>query len=378
MRYIDAHVHIGQFGGWANVAITADELVRLMDEFEVSRSVICAIDNESVAQAVKTYPDRLRPRVLALLASMWILPGLVAPPFAALIASTIGWRYAFVAPLPVIVAAWLLTAPSLHLVPAGDREVARLPARWPLQLMAGAAIVVTSLTVPSVWSVAAVAAGLAIAVPALRRIVPPGTFRAAPGIPATAAAAFLLSFGFLAVDAFATLMLTRVRGLSLGLASVAITTATVTWAVGAAWQSGRAERVPLSQLLRIGVSLVLVGELLEFATLFTQVPVAAGFAGWALLGIGMGISFSTIPLAAMRASPVGDEGTQVSSVLLLDMLGVATGAGVGGGIVAIAHARGYELAVGIAGSFAVGIAGVVLLLVLAGRLPSGPWPTDGE
>ena len=64
-------------------------------------------------------------------------------------------------------------------------------------------------------------------------------------------------------------------------------------------------------------------------------PVGVAYVGWALVGFGMGVAFPTIPLAAMRGSAAGAEGTDVSSVLLLDMLGVATGAGLGGGVVAV-------------------------------------------
>lgn len=31
MKKLDAHAHVGTFGGWANVAITAEELVQQMD-----------------------------------------------------------------------------------------------------------------------------------------------------------------------------------------------------------------------------------------------------------------------------------------------------------------------------------------------------------
>jgi hypothetical protein len=47
----------------------------------------------SLATVAKTYPERIRPRVMALLASMWILPGLLGPPVGAVIAETVGWRW---------------------------------------------------------------------------------------------------------------------------------------------------------------------------------------------------------------------------------------------------------------------------------------------
>jgi hypothetical protein len=234
--------------------------------------------------------------------------------------------------------------------------------------MAGAGLVFTSLTVAEWWALVGLAVGLAVGLPALARIVPAGTFRLQRGVPAAAVAAFLLSAGFLAVDAFLTLMLTKVRGLSLGLAGAALTIATVTWAAGSAWESGWTDRLRLSTLLRIGVGLTIVGFVAEAAVLMRDVPVVVAYAGWAVVGLGMGIAFPTLPLAAMRGSAAGSEGADISSVLLLDMLGVATGAGLGGGVVALTRAMDIELAKGIGGAFAIGIAIMLVLLVVAGRI----------
>lgn len=322
----------------------------------------------SLGTVAKTYPDRLRPRVLALLASMWILPGLVGPPLGAALASTVGWRWAFLAPLPILTIGWILIAPALHLVTREPDGGIRLDVRWPLQLMVGAGITFTAITFVEPWAVVAVAVGVAIAFPALTQIVPKGTFRAARGLPASAVTAFVLSVGFLAIDAFLTLMLTDVRGLSIGGAGLAVTGATLTWALGSGWQSSRAERMPLSRLLAIGAALVLVGGGGVAAALSSSVPLAVAYVGWAVVGFGMGIAFPTIPLAAMRASAAGEEGTELSSVLLMDMLGVATGAGLGGGAVALAEATGRPLTSGIEASFAIGLLAIASLLVLARRV----------
>jgi hypothetical protein len=322
----------------------------------------------SVGTVAKTYPDHMRARVLALMASMWILPGLVGPPLGALIASTVGWRWAFLAPYPLVGLGWVLISPSLDLVPASDVSGHRLPVRWPLQLMVGAGLVFTSLTIVRWWALAMLGVGLAVGLPALGRIAPPGTFRMRPGLPAAAVAAFLLSLGFLAVDAFLTLMLTEVRGLSLGQAGAAVTIATLTWAAGSAWQSGRAERVPLSTLLRIGVWFTIVGELGVASALLAEVPVLAAYVGWTLVGFGMGVAFPTVPLAAMRGSDLGQEASEVSSVLLMDMLGVATGAGLGGGVIAVTRAQGIGLTTGLGGAYAIGVVALLALVVMAGRI----------
>jgi predicted MFS family arabinose efflux permease len=326
----------------------------------------------SVGTVAKIYPDHMRAKVLALMASMWILPGLVGPSLGALLAETLGWRFAFLAPYPLIALAWVLIAPALELVPAADATAGRLAVRWPLQLMFGAGLVFTSLTIVEWWALAMLAAGLAIGVPALSRIVPPGTLRLSPGVPAAAATAFLLSLGFLAVDAFVTLMLRDVRGLSTGGAGLAVTLATLTWAGGSAWQSGRTERRTLAWLLRVGAASTLAGVLAVAAVLIHAVPVWVAYAGWIVVGFGMGVAFPTIPLAAMRASKEGEESTDVSSVLLLDMLGVAAGAGLGGGVIALTGEFDIDLATGIGGAYAIGAAALALLIVVAGRISPRP------
>jgi len=226
------------------------------------------------------------------------------------------------------------------------------------------------------WALAIVGIGLLIGFPALRRIAPAGTLRAARGIPASAMSAFLLSMGFLAMDAFLTLMLTDVRGISLAEAGVAITMATITWAVGSAWQSGRAQRIPLARLMTIGTIALMGGELAVAATLSTSIPLAVAYVGWAVVGLGMGITFPTLPLATMRLSGVGTEASELSSVLLMDMLGVATGAGLGGGAVALSEAAGAPLTAGLAGAFAIGGVALVALLFTGRRIAAAPDATS--
>src|SRR5512132_1480845 len=91
----------------------------------------------SLGTVAKTYPADIRPRVMALLASMWILPGLLGPSLGALVAETIGWRWAFLVPLPAIAFATVLVMPVLRNVRASD-ERSSLPIVASLVLMFGA------------------------------------------------------------------------------------------------------------------------------------------------------------------------------------------------------------------------------------------------
>ena len=355
-------------GGLILAALAPSMLIVAVGRFlqGVAAGALYAVSLGAVA---KTYPERLRPRVLALLASMWILPGLFGPPAGAAIATAFGWRWAFVAPMPlVLIAAWFV----LPALPGNSRaDGPRLPLRWPVQLTLGAGLFLGGLTHPTPASFALCPAGIALGLPALARIIPQGSFRARAGIPAAAASAFLLSAAFFAVDGFVPLMLTSVRGMSVAGASVVVATATVAWSAGSWWQSRHAETLSPTSLVSAGAVLVAIGTLVVAGGLI-YLPVALTYIGWTVSGAGMGIAFPTIPLAVMGATAAGDEAGELSSSLLMDTLGVAMGAGLGGASIALAEAAGAGLRAGLAGAFSVGLLCSILLLPIAYRLPRQP------
>jgi MFS family permease len=104
------------------------------------------------------------------------------------------------------------------------------------------------------------------------------------------------------------------------------------------------------------------------AALDPDIPLLVGLAGPVVTGLGMGVAFPTLPLAAMRSAAAGEEAGELSSVLLMDVLGTATGSGRAGGIVAVAVARSTSLSTGLSMVFALGIATTVILVALAPRI----------
>ena len=321
----------------------------------------------SLATVAKTYPERIRPRVMALLASMWILPGLLGPAVGAVLAETVGWRWAFVVPLPLIAFAAFLVMPSLRGVHVSEDE-SRLPIAASLVLMVGVGLTLGGLTYLSPWSIPLCLVGLVVTIPALRRIAPPGTLRARPGLPAASAAAFLASAAFFAADGFLTLMLTETRGLSIGTAGIVITASALAWAAGSWWQSRVVGRYGARRLVAAGAALIGVGAA-TVAVGLLDVPVIVPYLGWAVGSIGMGIVWPTIPLSVMGEVEEGHEAGELSSTILMDYLGVGIGAGLGGASIALADAGTISIEAGLAGAFGIGIVAAVLLILVAGRLP---------
>lgn len=322
----------------------------------------------SLSTVAKTYPSDIRPRVMALLASVWILPGLLGPPIGALVAETLGWRYAFLAPLPAIVIAALLVMPALRDVDVSEEEGSNLPIAAVLVLMVGAGVMLGALTDPSMWTAGLVVIGLVATILALRRVTPPGTLVARRGLPAASAAAFLASAAYFGIDGFVTLMLTQVRGLSVGEAGIVLMAAAVMWAFGSWWQSRMIGRLGPRWLTSLGaLAIALGGSVVALGLL--DVPIVIPYLGWALGSFGMGIVFPTIPLSVMSVVSEGTEAAELSSTILMDYLGVGIGAGLGGAWIALADSGSISLEAGLAGAFGVGVAFALLLVLVGQRLP---------
>lgn len=72
MKKIDAHSHIGDFGGWAGVAFTKDKLIEQMKEYDIEKTFLTGASfngNDAVVDAFQSYPDKIVPFV-------WINPAL--------------------------------------------------------------------------------------------------------------------------------------------------------------------------------------------------------------------------------------------------------------------------------------------------------------
>ena len=193
------------------------------------------------------------------------------------------------------------------------------------------------------------------------------------GLPAASAAAFLASAAFFAIDGFVTLMLTQVRGLSVGDGGHRADGLGTRVGRGSWWQSRVIGRLGARWLTTFGAMLIAVGAIVVALGLL-DVPVAVPYVGWAIGSVGMGIVFPTIPLSVMSEVAEGREAAELSSTILMDYLGVGIGAGLGGACVALADAGTISLEAGLAGAFGVGVAFALLLVFVGRRLPDAREP----
>jgi MFS family permease len=323
----------------------------------------------SLGAVAQTYPDAFRPRIIALLTAAWVVPGVVGPPLGALIASTVGWRYAFLVSLPFVLVAAVLVLPELRGIRPTRPSEPSVGIVWIVLLAVGAGALLIALTDIGWWTAPLAAAGVAILIPTLGRILPPGSLAARPGLPAAVAAAFLLSFVYFGVDGFVPLLVQRVRGQSVAVAGIVVTLSAIAWTAGTWWQARAIARRSPGSLVALASALILVGVGCVWAMLTPAVPLALGFVGWTVGGVGMGIGFPTIPLVAMDRAEPGRETSVVASAALSDTFGAALGPGLGGSAVALAAAAGVSLSAGLSGAFALATIAGIALFPVATRLP---------
>jgi len=318
----------------------------------------------------RCYPEGCRPRMFAVLSTAWVVPGLIGPAIAALVAAAFGWRWVFLGLLPLVIAAGVLVVLALrHVPPPASPATAKVPYLAVLGVAGGASAALASLSSGVVPVVAAggIAGGALLAV-SLRRLTPPRYLSARPGLTATILSRSLLTCCFFAGDAYVPYAIVTVRHAPTALAALALTAATLTWTAGSWVQARCIARYGPRRLVRPGECLVAVGLGLMCVALLPSVPPALGVVAWAIAGGGIGTAYAPLTLTTLDRAAAGEEGRATSALQLCDVLGQALGTGVAGSIVAAA-ATGIGHRPGVALAFSFGIVVALTAVIVAARLP---------
>ena len=299
-----------------------------------------------------TFPDAERARIMAYLSSAWVLPALVGPALAGLLAELSGWRSVFVALLPVALLVGRLTLPRLPGVEAATpRRAQRTPAVPLVAAVAGFALLLAALTSltaaptrawPLPLSAALVVVGSVMGVIGLRRLLPPGSLSARTPLGMVVGARLGFFAAFIGVEAYLALMLTDLLDLSSAATGGVIALGAIGWTAGA-WLAARrdaagARREGRSARLAAGVLLLGVGLAAQLALLALELPFPLLLAtlGWVVAGLGIGTAHSTssvlaFALAEAEGFPAGGVSTALQ---LADNVGAGVIAGLAGAALA--------------------------------------------
>jgi MFS family permease len=338
----------------------------------------CLISVAYVAVA-RGYPERLRPRLMALLSTAWVVPALVGPAIAGQVAEHASWRLVFIGILPfTVVAAWMLLPRLSRLSTPGDAEPSRDGAGrlfTAVRLTIGVAVALFAVGLNSLLlSLLVGAVGLAVALPAFERLLPEGTLRARSGLPAAVALRGLLAFGFFGAEALIPLGLATSRDVPPSLVGVALTAGALAWVVGS-WGQDRAEAVTSGSMTQralraaAGLLFVLVGIGGAAAVIVSPaLPVELVVLAWALGGLGMGVAYPAATLTALGTAASGEEGSAAASLQLAETIGTAIGTGAAGALFAMSASLGRGTSDGLAWGFLLASAAIVVGIVPALRL----------
>ena len=324
------------------------------------------------------YPEQLKPRMVAMLASAWVIPGLIGPALAGVISDFFGWRWVFLGLVFILPLGIGLAFPALRKLTLlkRKREVRIYDVRRLLAtagLVIGAGLTLTGLQVQSIpLALALLAFGLAIGIPSLRYVLPPGTLRVKAGLPAAIATMGLISIAFFGAEAFLPLTLISIRGQNTIIAGIALTAATLCWTAGSWLQAHFAPKRGRRTLVLSGLFIIAIAIAGIAIILIPAIPAQIAIIAWGIGGLGMGLAYSTISLVVLETAPKDQVGSASASMELSSVLGTALGTGLGGVIIAFAASTGHSQSWGIAVIDTIVMAFIGLSCLAALRLPGKP------
>ena len=261
----------------------------------------------------RVYPEHLRARVFAGFAAAWVIPSIVGPAVAGVIAEQASWRWVFLGVIVLVLpAAGMMLRPLLrvHDLVAGDPTVRWSLSRlgWSVLAAAGALGVSLAKELGEPWRWVVAAAAIAVAVVAVRPLLPAGTLRAARGMPATVLLRAVVAGAFFGSEIYLPYLLIDRYEFSPSLAGVVLTGAGLSWAA-ASWVQGRlGERMSNTDAVRVGTGVLAVALVAVLAVSAFSLAPAVAFVAWTAAGAGMGFMYPRFSVAVLELSAKSAQG----------------------------------------------------------------------
>lgn len=283
----------------------------------------------------RLYPADLHPKIFGAFAAAWVLPSMIGPPAAGVVADFFTWHWVFLGVAVLMVLASTLLIPALRLLrttstsptddPASHTNIpSPINVLWAIAVAAG--ILGISLGGDSGGPLALpiVAIAVIVVVVALRPLLPKGTLLARRGLPATVLLRGGVAAGFYASEIYLPYLLNERYGLPPWLAGLILTVAAISWAIGSAIQGRLGDRLSHDRALRLGATLLVIGlGTVALTALLLLSPFVAG-AAWMVCGFGMGLMFPRMSTLALAYSTVGNQGFNSAAMSIADAAGGAT------------------------------------------------------
>lgn len=317
-------------------------------------------------------PQQLQARMFGLLAAAWLVPSMVGPLAAGALAELLHWRVVFAAVLlGSAVALATLVATTRQPAPATRTGTVFGRRGWWALVAAGCLVSVhLGGQQPFPSNVFLLGVGVLGLVVAGSRLLPPGTLRARPGIPALIATRGLLGAAVAATDVYLPLYLQAERGYTPTSAGLVVAIGAIGWAAGA-WIQGREASSGYREgpTILLATVLVFIGPLTVLALVAGVVPIAAVIAACILMGTGMGLAYPRISSGVLTRSSPEQHGQHSSALQASESMSISAFLAMTGAVLTISlGSAGYITVYGMAGA-------VVLLAGAVGRHQTIPAQT---
>jgi MFS family permease len=271
------------------------------------------------------YPPALHIKIFGAYASAWVLPSMVGPFVAGAVADALSWHWVFLGVVVLVVVATAMIRPALR--GHGRDSAAVIDAgRLLSAVVLAVAVVALSSAVQLDGRVAWTLAPVAVLVVGLaaRRLVPVGTFRARPGLPAAVLLCGAAGAVFFGTEVYLPLLLHDRYGVPAWLSGITLTAAAIAWALASAVQGRLGDRVAPPAALRAGAVLLAAGAGVELLTAGLHLPPVVAAVGWFLAGAGMGTLYPRISTLVLAYSQPGREGFNTAAKSITDAVGGST------------------------------------------------------
>ncbi|WP_110945447.1 MFS transporter [Streptomyces avicenniae] len=336
----------------------------------LAAGMVAVAINTAIGQ---TYPERLRPRVLALMSACWIVPSLAGPPVAGLVSEWWSWRLVFfglaaLTLVPALVLVGVLRGDSWHRrAEPPDGAASRPPLLLASLVSLGAALGQYGVSGWDARHLLFAAGGACLLVLFAPRLLPRGTWRAVRGLPATVLLHGLAAGTYFTIEAFVPLMLITERGVTGVGIGLAFTGAAVTWAA-ASWVQGRLlEDQPRHRLVAVGALVMVVAVALAVLGTFPAVPALTAASAMPVAAVGMGLLAPSLTVLSLAHSPLGRQGYASSAMQTNQNLGQVTVMALSSGVLTAGLGIGVAELVGYRAAFGLLFVPTLLIVLLAGR-----------
>lgn len=345
----------------------------------------------------RVFPARLHAQVFAAFSAAWVIPSMVGPFAAGVVAQLSSWHWVFLGVVGLVVPALAMILPAMRGVrsapdarergstreagspkaAAGQEKPEGANVPWAFGRMGWAALAALAVLglnlsgqLPGVgWVTAAVA--LVIAMLAVRPLVPRGTLGAHRGLPSVILMRGVASAAFFGTEVYVPYLLTERYSFTPAFAGLALTGSAIAWAAASAVQGRMGSRLGNALAVRIGSALVLGSVAIVFVTTVFSWAAAVAIAGWLFAGAGMGLMYPRLSVMTLALSKPEDQGFNSSAMSISDSLGGALALAVTGLVFSALTTTAASFAGVFALTSTIAVVGLIIAPRVAGKRPAG-------